>query len=76
MNARELRIEAEKCFIELPLPVVLARVIWTPLRGSLSGLRSLAEYIDHLLGTGDEIFDIDAHDRLMLDDDLFTRSKR
>ena len=76
MIARELHIEAGKCFIDSPLPVVLARVIWIPLRGSLSGMRSLAEYIDHLLGTGDEIFDLDAHDRLMLDDDLFTRSKR
>jgi hypothetical protein len=36
----------------------------------------LTLYLDELLGTGDEIFDIEAHDNLIFDDDLYTRSRR
>jgi hypothetical protein len=31
---------------------------------------SLFRYINELLGTGNEIFDIEAHDDLIFDDDL------
>jgi hypothetical protein len=36
--------------------------------------RQFCAYVERLLGKGD-IFDIDAHSRLMFDDDLFSRSR-
>lgn len=54
----------------------MAIFISVPLQGALSGWATLIQYVDGLLGTGDEIFDIEAHDNLIFDDDLYTRSKR
>jgi hypothetical protein len=47
-----------------------------PLRSALDGWRTLAKYIDKPLGAGDEIFGVEAHDNLIFDDDLYTRSRR
>lgn len=37
---------------------------------ALYGWQSLHSYIASMLGTGEEIFDIDEHDKMIFDDDL------
>lgn len=54
----------------------MAKFISKSLEQALTGWRTLNVYLDKLLGTGDEIFDIEAHDNLIFDDDLYTRSRR
>jgi hypothetical protein len=71
-----LLLEAQEAFPKFPLPIVLGKFILYPLAESLRGMITLSGYIDDLLGTGDEIFDVEAHDNLIFDDDLYTRSKR
>lgn len=39
------------------------------------GWQSLHSYIGSVLGTGGEIIDMDAHNKMIFDDDLFTRSR-
>ena len=62
--------------MDLPLMIVMADAIFHILESTCEGWEPLVRYIDQLLGTGNEIFDIEAHDDLIFDDDLYTRSRR
>ena len=66
----------DMAFESLSLTVLMAKFCMLALNSACSGWNTLAQYIDTLLGTGDEIFDIEAHDNLIFDDDLYTRSRR
>lgn len=59
-----------------PLQIMLARLILESLGYASFGWERLARHIDELLGTGKEIFDTEAHDNLIFDDNLYTRSRR
>jgi hypothetical protein len=67
-----LLLEAQEAFPKFPSPIVMAKFILFPMVESLRGMSDLSGYIDDLLGTGDEIFDVEAHDNLIFDDDLYT----
>ncbi|PMD50854.1 uncharacterized protein K444DRAFT_576582 [Hyaloscypha bicolor E] len=69
----EFKAIASKNF---PLLVLMARLCILALRSAWVGWYTLVQYIDGLLGTGSEIFDLEAHDNLIFEDDLYTRSKR
>ena len=58
------------------LVAVIARAIHLVLESTWRGWESLVSHIDVLLGTGHYIFDIEAHNNLLFDDDLYTRSRR
>jgi hypothetical protein len=72
-DERQAQTIASKNF---PLLVLMAQLCISALRSSWIGWNSLVQYVDELLGTGDEIFDLEAHDNLIFDDDLYTRSRR
>lgn len=49
-------------------------ILW-PMKDALEGWRSLYGHINAMLGTGEDIFDLETHDKLIFDDDLFSRSR-
>jgi hypothetical protein len=68
--------EARKTFNVFPLLLILAKMGVMPLEQAYQGWLTLTSHIDSLLGTGEEIFDIETHDNLIFDDDLYTRSRQ
>jgi hypothetical protein len=72
---RRLQNDMKTAFTEFPLLIILAKVISIPMEEAHNGWGTLVDHIDELLGTGKEIFDIEAHDNLIFDDDLYTRSR-
>jgi hypothetical protein len=60
----------------MPLAIVMAEATFCILESMWKVWRTLVAYIDELLRTGDEIFDLETHDNLIFDDDLYTRSRR
>lgn len=74
INVREdIRRDA---FVGFPLLTLMAKSVSSVLNSAYLGWTSLADYVEHMLGTGDEIFDLEAQDNLIFDDDLYTRSRR
>jgi hypothetical protein len=55
------------------LLLTMAQLICIALHEVCIGWKTLHGQIDELLGTGDEIFDIEAHDHLIFDDELHSR---
>ncbi|KAE9370907.1 hypothetical protein N431DRAFT_468918 [Stipitochalara longipes BDJ] len=72
----ESHIQTTACK-DLPLVIVMADAIFCILESTWEGWRTLVRYIDEeVLGAANEIFDVEAHDDLIFDDDLYTRSRR
>jgi len=74
-HLRYHQLNGESSFAVCPLRIILAQNASTPLMGAVEGWATLNQYIDGLLGTGEEIFDAEAHDNLIFDDDLYLRSR-
>jgi hypothetical protein len=66
---------AEMNFPNSRLVLTMAQLICTALNEVCIGWKTLHGQIDELLGTGDEIFDIEAHDHLIFDDELYSRPR-
>jgi hypothetical protein len=56
--------------------IIMAKCISISLHRAREGWKTLATYVDELLGMDDDIFKIEAHGGLNFDDDLYTRSRR
>jgi hypothetical protein len=63
-------------FFSRSLYIFMADIIVITMKSALRGWQSLHKQIGTILGTGEEIFDMEGHDELMFDDELFTRSRR
>ncbi|PMD46738.1 hypothetical protein L207DRAFT_220066 [Hyaloscypha variabilis F] len=76
-RAREIETQLQTTICKnMPLAIVIADATFCILESMWKGWTTLIAYIDELLRTGDEIFDLEAHDNLIFDDDLYTRSRR
>ncbi|CAG8951013.1 hypothetical protein HYFRA_00006410 [Hymenoscyphus fraxineus] len=62
-------------FPHAALQTNIAMFILWPMKNALEGWKSLYGYINAILGTGEDIFDLETHDKLIFDDDLFSRSR-
>lgn len=62
--------------IPRPFPTAMAILIFYSLQQAFHGWETLARFVNDLLGIRDEIFDLEAHDDLIFDNDLYTRSRK
>ena len=76
MRMRGAFIDPTQGFVHASYQVNMLTLILIAITETLYGWKSLHSHIGRMLGTGEEIFNINTHDKMIFDDDLFTRSRK